>query len=204
MSIELWLTFIAASAALLALPGPTITVVIGHAISAGRQSVWATVPGVVLGDCVAMTASLLGAGAILAASATLFTALKLAGAAYLIWLGIGLWRKTPNLEALDTKSAAQSNRSIFWNCFVVTAFNPKDIVFFVAFVPQFISSSHAFLPQIAILELTFLAMVGVNVALWSLAASQLRTRLARPGRVRQMNRISGSVLIGAGLLTARA
>ncbi|MCV0427689.1 MAG: LysE family transporter, partial [Roseibium sp.] len=96
MSFELWIAFVAASAALLAIPGPTITIVVGYAISSGRSAVWATTSGVVLGDFTAMTASLLGAGAVLAASATLFTALKFAGALYLIWLGIKLWRSKPD------------------------------------------------------------------------------------------------------------
>ena len=82
MSIELWLAFVLASAALLAIPGPTVMLVASYALGRGRRTGWATVPGVTLGDFTAMTVSLLGAGAIVAASATLFTALKFAGAAY--------------------------------------------------------------------------------------------------------------------------
>ena len=85
MSLEIWISFFIASAALLAIPGPTVMIVVSYALDQGRSSAWATVPGVALGDFTAMTASLLGAGAILAASATLFTALKIAGAVYLIW-----------------------------------------------------------------------------------------------------------------------
>ncbi|MBO6785197.1 MAG: LysE family translocator, partial [Alphaproteobacteria bacterium] len=92
MSLELWLAFTAASAVLLAIPGPTVMLVVSYALGRGRASAWATVPGVTLGDFTAMTVSLFGAGAVLAASADLFTALKLAGAAYLVWLGIRLWR----------------------------------------------------------------------------------------------------------------
>ena len=93
MSFELWMTFALASAALLTIPGPTVLLVVSYALGGGRRTGWATVPGVTLGDFTAMTVSLLGAGAILAASATLFTVMKLAGAAYLVWLGIQLWRQ---------------------------------------------------------------------------------------------------------------
>ena len=98
MSIELWIAFTLASVVLLAIPGPTVMLVISYALGRGKTSGWATVPGVTLGDFTAMTASLLGAGAVLAASATLFTVLKLLGAAYLIWLGVNLWRAKPHLD----------------------------------------------------------------------------------------------------------
>lgn len=90
MPFELWLAFAAASAALLAIPGPTVILVVSYALGQGRASGWATVPGVTLGDFMAMTVSLAGAGAVLAASADLFLVLKLCGAAYLIWLGVKL------------------------------------------------------------------------------------------------------------------
>ena len=202
MSIDLWIAFVAASAALLAIPGPTVTVVVGHALAGGPRAAWATVPGVVLGDFTAMTASLLGAGAVLAASATLFTALKIAGAVYLVWLGVTLWRTRPTLAQAEIPAVPR--RAVFWNCYVVTALNPKDIVFFVAFVPQFIDPSQPALAQFVIIEVTFLSMVAANIALWSLAAGTMRTRLARPGRITLMNRIGGGCLIGAGLLSTRA
>lgn len=88
MSIELWLAFVAASAILLAIPGPTVLLVISYALGHGKRSATATVAGVALGDFTAMTASILGLGALLATSATLFTVLKWVGAAYLIYLGI--------------------------------------------------------------------------------------------------------------------
>ncbi|MBI3512607.1 MAG: LysE family transporter, partial [Proteobacteria bacterium] len=86
MSVETWLAFVAAAAVLLAIPGPTVTLVVSYALSVGRRAAWATVVGVALGDFTAMTLSLLGLGAVLATSATLFTALKGLGAAYLVYL----------------------------------------------------------------------------------------------------------------------
>ena len=207
MSLELWITFVIASSALLAVPGPTVMLVLSYALGRGRQTGWATVPGVTLGDFTAMTASLLGAGAVLATSATLFTLLKLAGAGYLIWLGIKLWRAEPRLPETDDRAAAgrdarESSASMFWNAYVVTALNPKSIVFFVAFLPQFIDPTQPALGQFVILEATFLVLAAGNVALWALLAGHLRTHFKQPRTLRLINRTGAGFLIGAGLLTA--
>jgi threonine/homoserine/homoserine lactone efflux protein len=204
MSWELWIAFAVASAALLAVPGPTVLVVVSYALGKGRSSAWATVPGVTLGDFVAMTVSLLGAGALLAASATLFTALKLAGAAYLVWLGVKLWRARPESQDLAGAGARLDSRRMFWNSFVVTALNPKSIVFFIAFVPQFVDPAGPLAPQFVILEATFLSLAAINVLIWAVLAGRLRARFQRPATLRLVNRVGGSFLIGAGLLTAVA
>lgn len=201
MPLELWIAFALASAAVLVVPGPTVMIVVSYALGRGRASGWATVPGVALGDLVAMTASLAGAGAVLAASATLFTALKLVGAAYLIWLGIRLWRAPPVLaEAPPLRG--KSGRAMFVNAFTVTALNPKSIVFFIAFAPQFVDPALPALPQFAAMETTFVTLAAVNAAFWAALAGALRRRARRPATLRAVNRIGGGFLIGAGLLTA--
>ena len=202
MSIELWIAFVIASSVLLAVPGPTVMLVVSYALGRGKQTAWATVPGVTLGDFTAMTASLLGAGAVLAASSTLFTILKLAGAGYLIWLGIGLWRVEPKLAGLEDTSSGSSSRSMFWNAYIVTALNPKSIVFFVAFVPQFVDPASSVLPQFVILEATFLFLAALGAAIWAILAGNLRDRFRRPETLRRVNRAGAGFLIGAGLLTA--
>ena len=145
MSIEHWLAFVAASAIMLAIPGPTILLVISYALGHGRRSTAATVAGVALGDFTAMTASMLGLGALLATSAAIFTVLKWAGAAYLVWLGIKLWRApVADTSAPDAGEApVERPIRIFFHTYVVTALNPKSIVFFVAFLPQFPRSDTA-------------------------------------------------------------
>ncbi len=204
MSWELWIAFSVASTALLAVPGPMVLIVVSYALGKGRASAWATVPGVTLGDFVAMTVSLLGAGALLAASADLFTALKLAGAGYLIWLGIRMWRSNPGPQTFSGSSAKSDTRRMFWNSFAVTALNPKSIVFFIAFVPQFIDPSAPLALQFVILEATFLTLAAVNVAIWAVLVGHMRSRFQRPSTLRLVNRVGGSFLIGAGLLTAVA
>jgi len=204
MSFEVWIAFVAASIALLAIPGPTVLLVVSYALGRGKSSGWVTVPGVTLGDFTAMTASLMGAGAILAASATAFTILKLIGAAYLVWLGIKLWRSRPVQEPFSDTAPASLERSMFWHAYVVTALNPKGILFFVAFVPQFVDASAAALPQFAVLEATFVTLAALNVAIWAILSGSLRARSQRPKTLKRVNRVGGSFLIGAGVFTILA
>jgi threonine/homoserine/homoserine lactone efflux protein len=206
MSADLLIAFAAASFVLLAIPGPTVMLVVAQALARGRRSARATVPGVVLGDATAMTLSLAGAGAVLAASATLFTALKIAGAAYLVWLGIALWRHPPGAPGPGTAPAPARGDAwrLFRQAWIVTALNPKSIVFFVAFVPQFVDPARPFLPQVAALEAIFLALAALNTLAWALAAGTLRARIGRPLVMRALGRAGGAFLIGAGLLTALA
>ena len=202
MSIELWIAFALASAALLAVPGPTVLLVVSYALGKGRASGLATVPGVALGDFTAMTVSLLGAGAVLAASTALFTALKLAGAVYLVWLGIQLWRAGASLGEIAAAQGGADGPRMFWKAYVVTALNPKSVVFFVAFVPQFVDPAGPLFTQFAILEATFVILAAVNAAIWALLAGQMRARLREPWALRLVQRIGAGFLIGAGLLTA--
>ena len=204
MSFELWIAFAVASVILLSIPGPTVMLVVSYALGRGRSTGWFTVPGVALGDFTAMTLSLLGAGAVLAASATLFTVLKLAGAAYLVWLGIQLWRAEPTAGILEGEAKSKSGRTMFWQSYIVTALNPKGIVFFIAFVPQFVVASEPALPQFVILEATFLALAAANAALWAVLAGEMRNRFKSPRVLKAINRVGGSLLIGAGAVTALA
>ncbi|MCB5201938.1 LysE family translocator [Neorhizobium sp. T786] len=203
MTIENWLAFVAASAVLLAIPGPTILLVISYALGHGRKVATATVAGVALGDFTAMTASMLGLGALLATSAALFTVLKWVGAAYLIYLGIKLWR-APITEKVDLDDAAVAKERpfrIFLHTYVVTALNPKSIVFFVAFLPQFLDLSQPLFFQMAVFETTFLVLATLNAALYGMLASMARDTIRKPKVQRIVNRTGGSLMIGAGLLT---
>ncbi|MBP1847941.1 threonine/homoserine/homoserine lactone efflux protein [Rhizobium petrolearium] len=204
MSLEHWLAFVAASSVLLAIPGPTILLVISYALSHGRNVASATVAGVALGDFTAMTASMLGLGALLATSAALFTVLKWAGAAYLIYLGIKLWRapvseRAADLEEAETPSAKPFR--IFLHAYAVTALNPKSIVFFVAFLPQFLDLTQPLFMQMAIFEVTFLTLATLNATLYGLLAALARNQIRKPKVQRIVNRTGGSLMIGAGLLS---
>ncbi|SMF66584.1 Threonine/homoserine/homoserine lactone efflux protein [Xaviernesmea oryzae] len=204
MSLEHWLAFVAASSVLLAIPGPTILLVISYALSHGRRVATATVAGVALGDFTAMTASMLGLGALLATSAALFTVLKWVGAAYLIYLGIKLWRapvseRTAEVDEAETQSAKPFR--VFLHAYAVTALNPKSIVFFVAFLPQFLDLSKPLFLQMAIFEITFLTLATLNATLYGLLAALARNQIRKPKVQRIVNRTGGSLMIGAGLLS---
>lgn len=203
MLIEHWLAFAAASAILLAIPGPTILLVIAYALGHGRKAAGATVAGVALGDFTAMTASMLGLGALLATSAAIFTILKWVGAAYLVWLGIKLWRapvSDPGRGGADVP--AEKPRKIFLHTYVVTALNPKSILFFVAFLPQFLDLTQPLAPQMMIFETTFLVLATLNAAAYALLASLARNTIRKPTVQAVVNRTGGTLLIGAGLVTA--
>ena len=202
MDFELWLLFVATSIALLSVPGPVVVMLFGYSIGYGRSVATAAIAGVVLGDFVAMSISLLGAGAILRASATLFVALKLVGAAYLIWLGFQLWRSSTKPLVLDEIPTGRKRLAAFRTAFVVTALNPKDIVFFVAFLPQFIIPSRPAFPQIVIIEGTFLVLVFVSAVAWVLLSGTLVARLNDARKVKLVNRLCATSLVGAGTLTA--
>ncbi len=146
---------------------------------------------------------MLGLGALLATSASLFTVLKWVGAAYLIYLGIKLWR-APVLGAQSSDADVTGRERplrIFLHTYVVTALNPKSIVFFVAFLPQFLVPTQPWLPQMVIFEVTFLVLATINAALYGLLASAARNTIRKPSVQKVVNRTGGSLLIGAGLLT---
>ena len=198
MSFETWLAFAAASTALLMIPGPTVLLVLSYALSRGRKVAVSTALGVAFGDLIAMVACLLGLGALIAASATAFTVLKWAGAAYLVWLGLRLIR-APAESSLPLPSEA---RGTFGHAALVTALNPKSVPFFVAFVPQFIDPSRPVLPQAVILVATFVGLAGTNALLYALAADRLRARISRPGVIAALQKVGGATLIAMGALTA--
>lgn len=205
MGIELWLAYAVACAALLAIPGPTVMLVVSYALGHGRGASWATIPGVTLGHLTALTISLLGAGAVLAASETLFMVLKIVIGGYLIWHGARLLRRNrPSLEERAGTDHRAGIGAMFRNAYVVTALNPKSIAFFTVFVPQFIVADQPPLPQFALLQATFLTLAAANTALWAVLAGEMHARFRRPATQRLASGIGGGVLIAAGLLTAAA
>jgi threonine/homoserine/homoserine lactone efflux protein len=198
MSIETWLAFTAASSVLLVIPGPTVLLVVSYALGQGWRVALPMAAGVALGDFTAMTLSMLGVGALLAASATVFTLVKWIGAAYLVWLGVKLWRAGGTLEATPRTDAASATRML-GHAWLVTALNPKGITFFVAFLPQFLDPHGDFLTQMLVFEATFLALAFANAFGYALVAARARRLVKSPRAIGIVNKIGGSCLIGAGV-----
>ena len=203
MELNTWLAFAAASAVILVIPGPTILMVLSIALSQGRRVALASAAGVALGDFLAMSASLAGLGALVAASATAFQLLKWVGAVYLVWIGVKMLR-TARAGGLAPPEApaAMAPRAVFRATAIVTAFNPKPIAFFIAFVPQFIHPEAPLAPQFAILTATFVGLGALNALAWALAADALRLWLNRPAASLWLTRAGGATLITMGLMTA--
>ncbi|MBP6768815.1 MAG: LysE family translocator [Reyranella sp.] len=200
MSFETWAAFAAASSVLLVIPGPTVLLVVSYALGQGWRTALPMAIGVALGDFTAMTLSMLGLGALLATSATLFTILKWIGAAYLVYLGIKLWRAGGTLDAAprtETVSAAK----MLGHAWLVTALNPKSITFFVAFLPAFLDPRADFLTQMLVFETTFLVLAFANAFGYALVASRARRLASDPRAIGVVNKVGGGLLVGAGVAT---
>src|SRR5215470_15266205 len=198
MTLELWLAFVAASSILLVIPGPTVLLVVSYALGQGWRTALPMAIGVALGDFTAMTLSMLGLGALLAASATLFTILKWIGAAYLVWLGVKLWRAGGTFEAAP-RTDAVSAAKMLGHAWLVTALNPKSITFFVAFLPAFLDPRADFLTQMLVFEATFLTLAFANALGYALLASKARGFVSSPWAISAINKTGGTLLVGAGV-----
>ncbi|MGJ3262288.1 MAG: LysE family translocator [Salinarimonas sp.] len=204
MTFETWAAFAAASAVLLVIPGPTVLLVVSYALGRGLRVALPMAIGVALGDFTAMTLSMLGIGALLAASATAFTIVKWLGAAYLVYLGIRLWRAGggggahAGGEAQPRTTATRPGRMLA-HAWLVTTLNPKSIVFFVAFLPQFLDPAGDVLSQLLIFQATFLVLAFANALAYAALASRAGRLAQRPGVIRAVNRIGGTALMGAGV-----
>ena len=200
MTFESWAAFAAASSVLLVIPGPTVLLVVSYALGQGWRTALPMAIGVALGDFTAMTLSMLGLGALLATSATLFTILKWVGAAYLVYLGIKLWRAGGTLDAAPRTDAVSAARML-GHAWLVTALNPKSITFFVAFLPAFLDPKADFLTQMLVFETTFLVLAFANAFGYALVASRARRFASDPRAIGVVNKVGGGLLVGAGVAT---
>ena len=202
MDLHLWLAFVAASLVMGLAPGPAVTSIVGYALSSGRNTALASVAGMAVGNFIAMSLSLGGVGAILSASALAFTVLKWTGAAYLIGLGIVTVLRSRHASREMTQRTVIAPRTAFASNVALGTFHPKTIVFFVAFVPQFIDSRADYRTQALILIATFVLVVALTDTLYALAASGAARLLRKPSAAVWMKRAGGGVLIAAGAATA--
>jgi threonine/homoserine/homoserine lactone efflux protein len=199
MSLEPWVAFVIASTILVVLPGPTILTAISYSISHGKRVRIPLVSAVALGDAAALALSLLGLGVLLEQSAAWFQILKWVGGLYLIYLGYRLFVSAVKPQDLPEARVISSSWKLFANTFIITALNPKGIVFFIAFLPHFISASGDLTQQRWILAITFIVIASINVALYITFADAARRLLASEKAQRRFNFCGGSLLAAAGL-----
>ena len=205
MSLETWIAYAAATEILLLIPGPTVLLVVGYALTRGpAPALWA-VAGSCLATTVAFIVAFAGLGAVLSASATAFMVMKWIGAAYLVYLGVQMWRaKADDLLEAGEQPAAPRQRSTFWHGFLTTLLNPKVVVFLVAFVPQFMNPAAPALPQAVIMTATFVGLAFLSDGAYALFAAKARQSFLGGRAMKWVQRAGGTLLIGAGFLTAAA
>lgn len=205
-----WLAFVVASALFIQVPGPSLLFTIGRALTVGRREALLSVVGNALGVVTQVLAIAVGLGAVVATSAGVYGALKVVGAAYVVWLGVQAIRHRGDARlamlsvADDLPSTRPRARRSLRIGFVVGLTNPKTLVFFVAFLPQFVdeAAGHTGL-QLAVLGLVFGAMAVVSDGAWALAASRARDWFARrPARLDAMGAAGGVMMIGLGAAMA--
>jgi threonine/homoserine/homoserine lactone efflux protein len=205
MSIELWLVYLLAAVGLSLTPGPNGLLALTHGAQFGfRPSVF-TILGAGLGFLLIIAISLAGMGALLVASEAAFTTAKWLGAAYLAYLGVRLWRApAPAFTRIDRDASAHEARAgrLFLEGFLVAASNPKSIIFFAAFLPQFMTPGAPYLIQLAVLGGTFVIIEIVYELMLAGLANRIAPWLLRHGRT--FNRITGSTFIGIGAALAAA
>lgn len=199
MAFAIWLAFVAASVIVLVIPGPTILTVISYSVAHGRRANVPLVAAVALGDATALTFSLLGLGALLATSAVWFTVIKLIGGIYLLYLGGKMLRSGAATTDLFRPASLGSSWKLFANTYLVTALNPKGMIFFVAFLPQFIDHTGNVSMQLWILASTFVVLATINATLYALFAGSARRLLSSSRAQRRFKIVGGSLLSAAGI-----
>jgi len=194
--------FFAASLIVAVTPGPGVLYIVTRSITQGRPAGLASVAGVALGNLGNAIAASVGLAALFAISATAFTLVKYAGAAYLIYLGIRTIRSRSSATTALPPSSGSLKR-IFMDGFLVALFNPKTAIFFAAFVPQFLDASSATPVGIAALSVVFVLIAGITDSVYALMASTARKWIVGKFAAARLGRfVSGSAFIALGVFTA--
>lgn len=202
MELNLWLMFVAASLVMAIIPGPGVASIVGFAFSSGRRTALASVAGMAVGNALAITLSLAGAGAVLATSAIAFTILKWAGALYLITIGLMAIIRSTDRSGDGAAAKAISARAAFLTNVAVGTLHPKTILFFMAFASQFIRADAPYLLQAAVLVATFTLVAAATDTLYALTASRASGLIRRPAVRKWSQRAGGGAVMSAGIAMA--
>jgi threonine/homoserine/homoserine lactone efflux protein len=200
-----FLLFAAASLAFLAIPGPSVFYIVTRSLAQGRRAGVTSMLGVQAGGLVHVVAAAFGVSALIASSATAFTIVKYAGAAYLIVLGIRKLRSRGEEDGEPETGGPASGSRLFWQGAVVNLLNPKTALFFLAFLPQFVDPSAQIAPQMLVLGTLLVGLGVVSDGTYALVAAGAGRRLRETAAARRMlDRVSGAVFISLGLVAALA
>ncbi len=199
MALHTWLIYLAAAVGLSLSPGPNGLLALTHGALHGRNKTLFTIAGGTIGFVLVIALSMFGIGALLKASAQLLIVMKWVGGGYLVWLGIQVWRSAPIGTGLAHRSSPRSGASMFRQGCLSAVTNPKAVLFFGAFLPQFIDPTRSLLAQFAVMAATFAAVEFITELLIASLSHRLQPWLQRSGR--SFNRVCGAIfiLIGAWL-----
>lgn len=200
MSWNMWLAFLAASVVIAVSPGPGAVLSMATGLRHGYAVALRAILGLQTALLIQLAIVVLGLGAVLAASATAFLTVKIAGAGYLIWLGVRKWRAP--VELLDDDAAVRDTRGVYLQGVLVNLTNPKAIVFMVALVPQFIDPQLPQWPQFLIIATTMVGTDMVVMSCYALLAGRCRRWLHSPRMMKAQNRVFGGMFFAAGSLLA--
>ena len=199
MSLEIYLAYIAACVGLALLPGPIVTLVIANGLRHGTRAALTNIAGVQAALTIVIGVVAIGLTSLMATMGYWFDWVRFAGAAYLVWLGIKLIREPA--KGLEADAPPPPRGGFFLQGFLVALSNPKLLVFFGAFIPQFVDMRQDHLPQVALLGVSFMIVAGVTDATYGLLAGRVRSFFSSP-RTRALSRVSGTCMIGGGIWLA--
>jgi len=195
MNIELFTAFVLITIVLIIAPGPIVTLVISTGATQGTRAALTTVAGTTLGNALLLGGIAFGLDWVRTHADLMFEALRWTGAAYLVWLGVQAWRHAGE----GGQRLMEAGRTRFVRGLLVALSNPKTIVFFTAFLPQFLDPRLPAGPQLAVMCVVSVALAGVSDCAWAVAAGLGRAWFMKPARAKLLGRLSGTVLIGGGL-----
>jgi threonine/homoserine/homoserine lactone efflux protein len=203
MALDLYLTFVLATTVLILIPGPNVTLLVATSLAYGPRRALITLAGTSGAIALHLVVVALGMTTLIVVLATWFEWLRWLGVGYLVYLGIQQWRAAP-VALDDLEDDRVRSQTLFWQGVLVSATNPKTLLFYAAFFPQFVDPSGPPGPQLALLCATFLGIATVLDGAYAILAGQLRPWLRDRRRARLRNRLTGSCLIGAALGLALA
>jgi threonine/homoserine/homoserine lactone efflux protein len=195
MSLQLYLAFVAATAILILIPGPSVALIVANSVAHGPRYGLVTVAGTATAVVLQLILTVAGMTTFLTVLANWFEWLRWIGVAYLLYLGFRAWR-APAVDLTQAKPEARSARGIFLRGSLVALTNPKTLLFYGAFFPQFVSVEGDLMTQLSLLAATFLVIEVALDSCWALLAGRFRAVLAVNGKLR--NRLTGGLLMGAG------
>ncbi|EAQ67143.1 Lysine exporter protein (LYSE/YGGA) [Marinomonas sp. MED121] len=201
MDFNTWVIFTITIALVIGIPGPLTLLMVNSSINLGMKRSMPIILGGSTASSILITISALGLGAIIAASETAFYVIKYIGAAYLIYLGISLWltSKANNQEGAEGADESKKHQNLLLKSFTLGITNPKDIVFFIAFLPQFISPQESYLTQLILIVATWFAVDFLCKVLYGVLARAIVGRINNARKTNILDRVSALVFVAAGV-----